>query len=46
MLGVAAFAVVLLALPIATDDAHGLVGLGGALTGLMVGLPLMKARRR
>jgi len=46
MLGVAAFAAVLLALPIATDDAHVLVGLGGGLAGLATGVLLLKARRR
>jgi len=46
MFGVAAFAAVLLALPIATETAHVLVGLGGAAAGLAIGLPLMKARRR
>jgi membrane associated rhomboid family serine protease len=46
MFGVAAFAAVLLALPIATEDAHVLVGLGGAVAGLAIGFLLMKARRR
>lgn len=44
--GVAAFAAVLLALPIATEDAHVLVGLGGAITGLAIGWPLTRAPRR
>lgn len=46
MLGVLAFVVVLLALPIATEAAHVLAGLGGALAGLAIGLPLIKARHR
>ena len=46
LLGVAAFAAVLLALPLAREDAHVLVGLGGAVAGLLVGLPLTRAARR
>lgn len=45
LLGVAAFAAVLLALPLATVDAHPLAGLGGAGTGLVLGLPLARLRR-
>ena len=45
LLGVAVFAAVLLALPLATVEAHPLAGLGGAATGLVLGLPLAKLRR-
>ena len=43
LLGAAAFAVVLLAMPIATAEAHPLAGVGGAVTG--GGLGLLLARR-
>ena len=45
LLGVAAFAAVLLALPIATVEAHPLAGVGGALAGLVLGLLLSRVRR-
>jgi membrane associated rhomboid family serine protease len=45
LLGALAFAVVLLALPIATAEAHALAGIGGALTGLVLGLPLARHHR-
>jgi membrane associated rhomboid family serine protease len=45
LLGALAFAVVLLALPIATVEAHALAGIGGALAGLVLGLPLARHAR-
>ncbi len=45
LLGAAAFAAVLLALPLATEEANALAGLGGVATGLLLGLPLSKAVR-
>ncbi|MDP9383923.1 MAG: rhomboid family intramembrane serine protease [Actinomycetota bacterium] len=45
LLGVAVFAAVLLALPLATVEAHPLAGLGGAAAGLVLGLPLARLRR-
>jgi len=45
LLGVAAFAAVLLALPVAVAAAHPLAGLGGAVAGLLLGFPLARLRR-
>ena len=45
LLGMAVFGAVLLALPLATEQAHAIAGLGGAVTGLVLGLPLSKVRR-
>ncbi len=45
LLGVAVFAAVLFALPLATVEAHPLAGLGGAAAGLVLGLPLARLRR-
>lgn len=45
LLGAAAFAAVLLALPLATEEAHVLAGAAGAAIGLLLGLALSKAVR-
>jgi membrane associated rhomboid family serine protease len=45
LLGAAAFGVVLLALPIATTEAHPLAGVGGLLAGALLGLALARHRR-
>jgi membrane associated rhomboid family serine protease len=45
LLGVAAFAAVLLLLPVAIVEADALAGLTGVLAGLAVGLPLASSRR-
>jgi len=45
MLGTATFAVVLLALPIATVYASAAAGVAGAVVGLLLGLPLSRLRR-
>jgi membrane associated rhomboid family serine protease len=46
LLGVLAFAVVLVLLPLATYDAHSLAGLGGGLAGLVLGLVLARVPER
>jgi membrane associated rhomboid family serine protease len=46
LLGVLAFGVVLLLLPLASTDAHSLAGLGGALAGIVLGLLLARLRER
>jgi membrane associated rhomboid family serine protease len=45
LLGVVMFAIVLLALPIATAEASALAGLGGLVAGGLLGLPLSRAVR-
>jgi membrane associated rhomboid family serine protease/DNA-directed RNA polymerase subunit RPC12/RpoP len=46
LLGVAAFAVVMLLLPAAVREANPLAGAGGALAGLLLGLVLARVRER
>jgi membrane associated rhomboid family serine protease len=46
MLGVLAIAVVLVLLPLATDDASGIAGVAGGLIGLIIGFPLARLRER
>ena len=46
MLGVLAIAVVLLLLPLAAAEASAVAGVGGAVIGLMLGLPLARMRER
>ena len=46
MLGVLAIASLLVLLPLATEDAHTLAGLGGGLAGLVMGLGLARMRER
>lgn len=46
LLGVLAFSVVLVLLPLATYDAHSLAGLGGGLAGLVLGLVLARVPER
>ena len=46
LLGVAAIATLLLLLPLATEDAHALAGIGGALAGAVMGLGLARVRER
>ncbi|HEX8104704.1 MAG TPA: rhomboid family intramembrane serine protease [Solirubrobacteraceae bacterium] len=46
LLGVAAIAALLLALPLATEQASGWAGLAGAVVGLVLGLALSRVRRR
>ena len=46
MLGVLAIASLLVLLPLATEDAHALAGLGGGLAGLVMGLGLARMRVR
>ncbi len=46
LLGVLAFAVVLVLLPLATPAAHSLAGLGGGVAGLLMGLVLARVRER
>jgi len=46
LLGVLAFAVVLVLIPLASSDAHSLAGLGGGLAGLAVGLVLARLPER
>ena len=46
MLGVLAIASLLVLLPLATEDAHALAGLGGGLAGLVMGLGLARVRAR
>jgi membrane associated rhomboid family serine protease len=45
MLGVLAIAVVLVLLPLASDEASGVAGLAGGVIGLVLGLPLARSRR-
>jgi len=45
LLGVAVIAGVLLAMPLATDEASPIAGLGGAIAGLVLGLPLARFSR-
>ena len=44
MLGVLAIAALLVLLPVATDDAHELAGLGGGVAGIVMGLGLARLR--
>ena len=44
LLGVLAIAAVLVLLPLVTDGASSLAGLGGGLTGIVLGLGLARAR--
>src|SRR5215211_4893550 len=44
LLGVLAIAALLVLLPLATDDAHALAGLGGGLAGIVMGLGLARLR--
>jgi membrane associated rhomboid family serine protease len=46
MLGVLAIAVVLLLLPLASEEASGVAGAAGGLIGLVLGLPLARLRER
>jgi membrane associated rhomboid family serine protease len=46
MLGVLAIAVVLLLLPLAAEEASAVAGVGGAVIGLLLGLPLARIRER
>jgi len=46
MLGVLAIAVVLLLLPLAAQEASAVAGVGGAVIGLLIGLPLARMRER
>jgi membrane associated rhomboid family serine protease len=46
LLGVLAIAVVLVLVPLATDDAHSLAGLGGGVAGILMGLGLARVRER
>jgi membrane associated rhomboid family serine protease len=46
MLGVLAIAVVLVLLPLASDEASAVAGLGGGVIGLVLGLPLARMRER
>ena len=46
MLGVLAIAVVLLLLPLAAEEASAVAGVGGAVIGLLIGLPLARMRER
>ena len=46
LLGVLAIASLLVLLPLATEDAHALAGLGGGLAGLVMGLGLARMRER
>jgi membrane associated rhomboid family serine protease len=46
MLGVLAIAVVLLLLPLGAQEASAVAGVGGALIGLLIGLPLARMRER
>jgi membrane associated rhomboid family serine protease len=45
LLGAGVFALLLLALPLAVREAHFVEGVAGALTGLLLGLPLARAHR-
>jgi membrane associated rhomboid family serine protease len=42
LLGTLAIAVLLVLLPVATDDAHALAGLGGGIAGILIGLGLAR----
>jgi membrane associated rhomboid family serine protease len=46
LLGVLAIAALLVLLPLATEDAHALAGLGGGLAGVVMGLGLARLRER
>src|SRR5829696_2077804 len=46
MLGVLAMAVVLVLLPLAVEEASAVAGVGGAVIGLLLGLPLARIRER
>ena len=46
LLGVLAIATLLVLLPLATEDAHALAGLGGGFAGLVMGLGLARLRER
>jgi membrane associated rhomboid family serine protease len=46
LLGVLAIATLLVLLPLATEDAHALAGLGGGFAGLVLGLGLARLRER
>jgi membrane associated rhomboid family serine protease len=46
MLGLLAIAVVLLLLPLAAEEASAVAGVGGAVIGLLLGLPLARMRER
>jgi membrane associated rhomboid family serine protease len=46
LLGVLAIAALLILLPLATEDAHALAGLGGGVAGLAMGLGLARLRER
>jgi hypothetical protein len=46
LLGALAIAVVLVLLPIATDEANAVAGLGGGLIGALLGLGLARLRER
>ena len=46
MLGVLAIAVVLVLLPLATEEASAVAGVGGGAIGLLLGLPLARIRER
>ena len=44
LLGALAIAVLLVLLPVATDDAHALAGLGGGVAGILMGIGLARLR--
>ena len=44
LLGVLAIAALLVLLPVATQDAHALAGLGGGLAGIVMGIGLARLR--
>jgi hypothetical protein len=46
LLGVAAFAILMALMPVAVESADPLAGIGGAVVGLLLGLPLSRAGRR
>jgi len=46
MLGTLAVAVLLVLMPLATDDANALAGLGGGVVGIVLGLGLARLRER
>jgi membrane associated rhomboid family serine protease/DNA-directed RNA polymerase subunit RPC12/RpoP len=46
LLGIAVIAIVLVLLPAAVEEAHPLAGAGGAIAGLLMGLPLARLRER
>ncbi len=46
LLGVAVFAVLLLAMPLAVHEANAIAGATGLIVGLLAGLPLARAARR